>query len=252
MKLLFGLLLLLSSGSNAQSNIALKKADNTRATTQRPLLHFSKYKAIRYTKILPEDDGDKSKSVFDLKNISSLQGIRFEFVPQAADSISVIIYRNDKVIRTVSMPDWFSYTSPEAYVADINGDGLTDIKVLVNNAGNGLAIEAYYKIFLFNTGTSFDVVYFSDFHAEPERDLDGDGVYEILGCDHIFHSDGHSYWVYNTYSYKNGGLVSTSSKFGYPLWTKHLNNSNKMIANNISYKERLRQLKKLPEGYFAK
>ncbi len=252
MKSLCGLLLLLACNLNAQDSVGLKLSDAISTVTQRPSLHFSKYKAIKYQEVPWQDEDSENQWLFDFKNISSLADIKVKIVSNDDDSTSISLMRKGILIKTLKITSSRWFVPAFAYVADINADGKKDIKIIFNGGGNGIAGELFYKIFLFNTGNSFDLISFFDFHEEPERDLDGDGVYEILGCDHIFHSDGHSYWIYNSYNYKKGQLVSSSAKFGYPLWTKHLFTTNKVVAKKISYKERMKRWRKLPDGYLAK
>ena len=167
------------------------------------------------------------------------------------DSSKIIIYRNNQIIQTIFLPFMFWHLENECLVADIDGNNKPDIKLTIQGGGSGLAGELAYKIYLFNQENKFKLLSFFDFSHEKEYDINKDGIFEILSCNHIY-KDGHSYWVYNAFNFSNGKLKNISKLLDYPLWTKHLYTSRSVIATNITQKERNKEFKKLPDEIILK
>jgi len=113
-------------------------------------------------------------------------------------------------------------------VADINGDGLLDVKIMMNGTGCGLAAEYSDVIYLFQCpGFKFTVVSYTDmmYDNRTERDIDGDGNYEIITKDLQYHQ-GHNYWVFNVYSYRRDSLINVNEALGYPIMVQYLHRQN--------------------------
>ncbi|HEX6192557.1 MAG TPA: hypothetical protein VFZ42_09340 [Chitinophagaceae bacterium] len=130
-------------------------------------------------------------------------------------------------------------------MADIDNNKKPDIKIFGRNTGTGLAANIARKVYLFNEGSRFRLFTFMDFSTENEYDFNGDGVFEILSCDHVS-TDKHSYWVYHAFNFSNGKLKNLSRSFDYPLWTRHLFATDRVVARNISRKDRTKEYIELP------
>lgn len=250
-------LLLACCKLNAQEQADLPAADSVKpqiAAVVRPL-HFSKYKQLKFAEwpmILKGGEKNNLTCTTDFSKVKNLTDVKVEIKPTVGDDSSTIsIYKSGKLLKTLTLPFIAYYMDAIAYVADINKDGRPDIKFITNSGYCGLGADIFPKIYLFNQGNNFRIVFFSDFYEDKEYDLDNDGRYELVTCDHEFYN-GHSYWVYNVYSYVNGNIVNRSKKFGYPLWTKHLIKTAKVIARNIPYKVRMKGLDKLADDFVIK
>ena len=87
-----------------------------------------------------------------------------------------------------------------------------------------------------------------DFFENKERDLNGDGIFEIIGQSYLSYKN-HAYWVFDLYNYKNGQLVNVSRKFNYPVLVQYLYNENYQITNNITRNKMKQFAVKLPRDY---
>jgi hypothetical protein len=209
--------------------------------------HFTKFKSPNYKTVSVQFGSMEDSSRLDIINVSRIEGmkdLKIHLLQITNDSSEILIYRNNKLIQEIPLPFMFWQLNNECLVADLDNNQKPDIKLMVYGNGAGLASELAYKIYLFNQGTRFKLLSFFDFSHEKEYDLNNDGVYEILSCDHVY-KGGHSYWVYNAFDFKGGKLKNISKTFSYPLWTKHLYASRNMIAD-ISKKEREKQFRALP------
>jgi hypothetical protein len=171
-----------------------------------------------------------------------------------ADSSFIIIHRNKKPVENVYEPmNLFPFDEAEPIlVADINGDGLSDMKFTVSYMGCGLAAMNVRVIYLFqNPDGSFKKVSFVNMMSEndrPERDFNGDKNYEILTMSLTGYKN-HSYWLYDLYNYTSGGLVNVNSKFDYPIMIQYLYRANYEITKNISREKMKEFAMPLPEDY---
>lgn len=216
------------------------------AAVKKPV-HFSRSRKMKFREVAITSVYVDSLPVMREANFDKVSGIKDVCVQfrDAGDSTRVSIFRSGKLLKEFYEECNIWYMELTAYAGDLDKNGKTDIKFVINGGGNGLAGELFYKFYLFNDGRNFSVVDFIDFDQGLEYDMDADGVFEILSCQHKFYNN-HSYWIYNVYNYRKGKLVNTSGKYGYPLWTRHLNNTNKVIARNIPYKERMNSVEKNP------
>ena len=217
--------------------------------------HFTKFKSPNYKTVEIEygssiEDSTKL-DVIDLNSIKGLKGLKIHMCQITEDSSKIIIYRNNQIIQTIFLPFMFWHLENECLVADIDGNNKPDIKLTIQGGGSGLAGELAYKIYLFNQENKFKLLSFFDFSHEKEYDINKDGIFEILSCNHIY-KDGHSYWIYNAFNFSNGKLKNISKLLDYPLWTKHLYTSRSVIATNITQKERNKEFKKLPDEIILK
>jgi len=134
-------------------------------------------------------------------------------------------------------------------VADLNGDGLTDVKLVIDAVGGGAVRGLVRLVYLFGRpGGGFAKVSFLSLHEGPERDFDGDGNYEMVVRELVSYR-GHSYWAFNVFRYTGGQLVNVSSRYGYPVLIRFLNKPNHQVSTNISRQEARQFLLKRPREY---
>lgn len=136
-------------------------------------------------------------------------------------------------------------------VADINGDGLQDIKIISAYMGNGTASLNARVIYLFQkTEHTFRKISFSDKMGKNkiERDFDKDGNFEIITMNLLGYRE-HSYWLFNIFNYKDGRIVNVNAKENYPIMIQFLYREDYKITNNISRKEMKNFAHYLPDDY---
>ncbi|MDP4209840.1 MAG: hypothetical protein Q8928_13595 [Bacteroidota bacterium] len=140
-----------------------------------------------------------------------------------------------------------------AFVADYNGDHLNDLKIYFLNLGCG-AFNFYAQVIYFFqrpdggfTKISFTDLYM-DFNYRKERDLNGDGNYEIIT--QSFQNYGkHNYWLFNIYNLKNNELVNVNKLYQYPIMSQILYRDNFKITKNLSREKMKTFSRKLPDDY---
>lgn len=139
-------------------------------------------------------------------------------------------------------------------VADINGDGLLDVKIVSTYMGCGTASLNVKVIYLFQQpDNSFTKISFDDKLStdRPERDFDSDGNYEIITMNLVGHEN-HSYWVFNLFDYKNNGIVNVNSKDNYPIMIQFLYRVNFEITDKINRVKMKDFELNLPDNYDKK
>ena len=155
------------------------------------------------------------------------------------DSSYVRIFRNKKQLQKMFEPMHFLEMNVQyesVRVADINGDKLNDIKIIVPYMGNGLASLNQRIIYLFQKDNGlFDKVSYLDKMGDnrPERDFDGDGQFEIITMT-LKGYESHNYWTFNLYNFINGELITQNSKFDYPIMIQYLFRDNYKITDKIA------------------
>lgn len=125
------------------------------------------------------------------------------------------------------------------YIADFNGDGQKDFKIVGYFMGCGLASQRVRIIYFFQQNKKqFIKVSFDDFIGENaiERDLDGDGNFEII-TKTLQHHKNHNYWLFNLYNFENNKMVCVNGKMKYPIMVAYLFKDNYKITTKLSYKE---------------
>jgi hypothetical protein len=121
--------------------------------------------------------------------------------------------------------------------ADLNGDGISDLKLVVNAVGGGAVPGLVRLIYLFGQPSGeFIKVSFLSFNDGPERDFDNDGRYEMVVRDLVSHKS-HSYWAFNVFSFRNGQFQNVSRRYGYPILVQFLNRPNYKVTDKVSAKE---------------
>lgn len=173
------------------------------------------------------------------------------------DSSYIRIFKNRKQIQKFYEPMGFSPTNmfEPARVADINGDKLSDLKLIVSYNDPGLASMNVRVIYLFQkNGGEFTKISFNDMMDEnrrQERDFDGDKNFEIITMNLRYDGD-HSYWLFNLYNFDSDRLLNVNWKDNYPIMTQFLLRENYEITNKIS-REKMKQFAlTLPEKYDKK
>ena len=118
---------------------------------------------------------------------------------------------------------------------DVNGDNLSDIKIVIPYMGNGLAAMNQRVIYLFQkTDGHFNKISFLDKMDanRPERDFNGDNQFEIITMTLNGYED-HNYWTFNIYNYVSGELINQNTKFDYPIMIQYLFRENFKVTDKI-------------------
>jgi len=229
------------------------------ALTTRAQYPFEKYPAIKYKEYkhwklnFGERWADEHHSIsfyttiprfFDKESLT----IRMTTEDDSHDSY-IRLYKGKKLIQ--KFPSELSFTSGDTSqplrVADINGDSLKDIKLIISGHGCGLAAEYAQVIYLFSQpGNKFTKVSYTDMMEDNnrvERDMDGNGNFEII-TKYLQGYKKHNYWVFNIYKFTDNKLINVNDKFDYPIMVQNLNranykpaNFNKTILNKYSLKK---------------
>lgn len=125
------------------------------------------------------------------------------------------------------------------YIADFNGDGLRDIKIVSYYMGSGLASLNVRIIYLFQKkDKEFTKISFDDKIGSNliERDINKDGNFEIITMTLQDHKN-HNYWLFNVYNFSNDNLVCANEKVNYPIMIQFLYRDNYKITTKLSQQE---------------
>lgn len=166
----------------------------------------------------------------------------------------LLLYKGKKLLQKLEQKSISisPMNMPEtALVADVNGDGLADVKFLIPSMGNGLAAEIRTVVHLFQeaNGHFRQLSYssYSDDHCKDERDMNGDGNYELIAKT-LQSYKSHNYWLFNIYSYRNGALVNVNDQSGYPIMVQYMNKDNYAPAK-MEEAVLKKYTRKLPDDY---
>lgn len=227
---------------------------------------FENYPAMSYKKYSDWETYDKSKNEKKYHHTltipsfyNSLDTITIQLTSfiNNWDSSFIRIYKNNNQIQKFFEPMGFSPSnmSEPVRVADINGDGLSDIKLIISYNGTGVACMNVRVIYLFQrndgkfTKISFDDML--DENGRPERDFDGDNNFEIITMNLTYYGN-HSYWLYNIYDYYSYQLINVNKKYDYPIMIQFLTRENFEITTKLS-REKMKEFSKvLPDNYEKK
>ena len=127
----------------------------------------------------------------------------------------------------------------EFYIADFNGDGKKDFKIVCYYMGSGLASLNIRIIYFFQKGNKeFTKISFDDKIGEntTERDLNGDGNFEIITMTLQNHKN-HNYWLFNLYNFVKNDLVCVNRKMNYPIMVQYLFRDNYKVTKKMTRKE---------------
>ena len=125
------------------------------------------------------------------------------------------------------------------YIADFNGDGKKDFKIVCFYMGSGLASLNVRVLYFFqNENQSFTKISFDDKMDENrlERDINGDGNFEIITMTLQEHKN-HNYWLFNVYNFINNDLICVNVQRNYPIMIQYLFRDNFKETTNISRDE---------------
>jgi len=226
---------------------------------------FEQFSAIKYKDFDDWKIYDKSEEVKNVHatltipgfydNSGSLSIQLTSFTDQWCGNSIVRVFRNKTETQKFTENIPFNPVGLDSVrVADINGDGLMDVKIVIPYMGNGTASLNVRVIYLFQRpDQSFNVISFNDksYPNLPERDFDGDGNYEIITMN-LTGYENHSYWVFNLFNYKDNGFKNVNSKLNYPIMIQYLFRENYELTNRIS-REKMKQFGlNFPDGYEIK
>lgn len=222
-----------------------------------PAISYKEYKDWKiYDKSVKEKKVHYTLTIPDFfENMDSIT-IRLTSFVDNWDSSYVRIYRNKKLIQKFFEPMGFSQANmfEPIRIADINGDSLTDLKILIPYMGNGTASLNVRVIYLFQKSNGdFTKISFDDKMNgnRPERDFDGDKNYEIITMT-LTGYENHSYWLYNLYDYYSNGLINVNAKDDYPIMIQFLYRENYQITDKITRQKMKDFALPLPEKYDKK
>jgi len=122
------------------------------------------------------------------------------------------------------------------YIADFNGDGKKDFKIVCFYMGSGLASMNVRVIYFFQKeNNEFTKISFDDKMDgnRIERDLNGDGKFEIITMTLQEHKN-HNYWLFNVYNFVNDKLICVNNKTNYPIMIQYLFRDNYKVTTKIT------------------
>jgi hypothetical protein len=200
---------------------------------------FEKYPAIKYRAYegwtlsnIDTNSINVSISSIIIPNFYGKENLKIKMLVNDQDTSYILLYKGEKLFQKIFAD--VPYKPKSIRVADINGDGLQDIKLVTPHMGStGLASMNMDIIYLFQKPNGkFTFISYTDMvdMNRAERDIDGDGNYEIITM-YLQDYETHNYWVFNLYNYKNGKLVNVNEKFDYPIMVQFLYRENYKPAN---------------------
>lgn len=169
--------------------------------------------------------------------------IQFTYDKPKTENIIRIYKGKETIQRFKKEPvDFYLYyvNSHPIRVADINGDGLLDLKIIYDYHTNGLSLS-YRPIYLIqNKDETFTKISFDNMYEDRldfERDFNNDKNFEILSVS-LVGQDNHNYWSFGIFNFENGEFVDNSLKYGYPIFIQFLNKRNyKQTDRKINLEE---------------
>ncbi len=103
----------------------------------------------------------------------------------------------------------------DAFVADLDNNGLNDYLVFYTYRGCGLgALSNYVELYLKQKNGKYRFISYNTMSAGLDDfvDFNGDGKYEIIITD-VLMSGGHTYFSYHLYAIKDYKLVNVDAKY---------------------------------------
>lgn len=208
---------------------------------------YEKYPAIKYQKYSNWKIYDWSKTkrkinfTITIKNFYSTgDNLTIQLTSFSSKNKNSIIriFKNKQQIQKITEIMRFNPSNVQfepVRIADINGDGLNDIKINIPYMGNGLAAMNYRIIYLFQTENGKFIKISFDDKMEKNRkeyDFDNDGNYEIITSNLINYKN-HNYWTFNIFEFNNEKLENVNYKANYPIMIQLLFNKNYKITDRI-------------------
>lgn len=169
------------------------------------------------------------------------------------DSSVITMLRNGRKLQQFSEPMLFNdmNLTEAVMMADINGDKLNDLKLVIPYMSNGLGINVRVIYLFQHEKTSFAKLSFDDEmfgYNRQERDFNNDGNYEIVTMSLVGYQN-HSYWAFNLFDYKNNDLVNVNNKYNYPVLVQFLFKDNYRITKNMSRQKMKQFAQTEPDDY---
>lgn len=165
-----------------------------------------------------------------------------------------LIDAEGNLLTTIFEPTQFHKTAlrhTTLSVADIDGNGLKDIKIEFSYMGNGLMAYAIRTIYIFQEkNITFNKISFDSFVCKgyvSEIDIDRDGKHEIVAKTLEYADENNRFWVENLYKYTPEGLICISEANGYPKATSV--KQNKPAKSEVLAKHKKEWTLLQPQGY---
>ncbi len=181
--------------------------------------------------------------------------IQLSWLYKTIDAGGIRVFRNKKQIQKIKQPDSFplvTLSGTNVVVADINGDGLKDVKLIHQGTGNGVLSMLVKVIYLFQKKDGlFRKISFEDMMIDEnreERDVDNDGNHEIITMN-LEHVNKHNYWAFNIFEYDKGKLKNVNYKINYPILIQYKYKRNYNITDHMNRSEMKLYEREFPEKY---
>lgn len=153
-----------------------------------------------------------------------------------AQSRNVIrLYKNKEWMQAFEKELGFPVMNPRymasnpVKVADLNGDGLPDFRILYDPHSNGLSL-GFNVMYFIQQPTGRFIRYsvnqlFEDKAMPLEYDFNYDGAFEFLSIN-LVSIGSHNYWRFQVYEFVDDEFRCVSQQFGYPIFIqfKHVQN----------------------------
>lgn len=203
-----------------------------------PAIHYQEFKGWKkYDRLEKEQKIHFTLTLADFYPNHDTLTLQLTTLRDDMDTSLIRIFRNKNLIEKITEPMFFTEMNVEDYparIADINGDSLADIKLIIPYMGNGIASLNERVIYFFQKSDgSFDKISFLDKSSGPERDFNADHNFEIITTTLDYHEN-HSYWTFNLYNFETGTLINQNQKHGYPIMIQFLLRPNFKITDKIS------------------
>lgn len=160
---------------------------------------------------------------FEKNNSATVQLYHYGTEGNISNSTISLINKDGDFLATIFEPTQFHEMAVQfatLSVADIDGNGLKDIKIEFPYMGNGLMACAVRTIYIFQEKQqTFNKISFNSFVCQDqvsEIDVDNDGKYEIVARTLEYIDEDNRFWVENIYKYTPEGLICVSEENGYP------------------------------------
>lgn len=221
------------------------------ATAQYP---FEKFKAPKTEKYIFKNEFNGHREMKLPNFYSNGDDLELQFsYKNDEDSTTIKMLRNNNIVKSFD-GKILIHMLDTIYAADINGDGLKDIKLIIPYGGCGIASMYKNVIYLFQKpNNDFTLISFDDMISEMrnERDFNNDENYEIITMNMESYKN-HNYWTFNVFNFDNDTFVNVNSTYNYPIMIQYLNRDNYSITKNLSSQQMKKFERKLPQNFKKK